>query len=274
MSNAIAVIAANVGAGEEEVTEILKGMIISSKNQHGAVATNAELAVVAGVCKTYNLNPLVKECAAFISGGKLQVVVMIDGWYRIVNRQPDFDGVEFDDALDDKGSVVATTCRMFLKNRARPVCVTEYLVECRDPKSSVWTKWPARMLRHKAYIQCARMAFGMSGIIDDDEAARISSNQIEKDVTPAPVLVDWAVIDSEMAECADLDGLKATSSDIRARMEADGTWARNKSELVLLNAKHRERIERDYAEQVVVVSEVIEGELVTEESETEVLNEA
>jgi hypothetical protein len=36
-----------------------------------------------------------------------------------------------------------------------------------------WKKWPVRMLRWKAYIQCARVTFGLSGIYDSDEAARI-----------------------------------------------------------------------------------------------------
>ncbi|NMC24182.1 MAG: recombinase RecT, partial [Serratia sp.] len=81
MSTALELVAANVGATTEEVTEVIKGMIISSKNQHGAGATNAEMAIVASVCAKYGLNPLVKECAAFVSGGKLQMVVMIDGFY-------------------------------------------------------------------------------------------------------------------------------------------------------------------------------------------------
>jgi hypothetical protein len=37
-----------------------------------------------------------------------------------------------------------------------------------------WIKWPARMLRHKALIQCARVAFGLAGIYDPDEAERIA----------------------------------------------------------------------------------------------------
>ena len=140
MSNALAVIAQNTGASVEDITDVLRGMIVSAKNQHGAQATNAELAIVTGVCATYGLNPLVKECAAFVSGGKLSVVVMVDGWYKLVNRRPEFDGVEFSDKFDDKGNLASITCRMFIKGRERPVCVTEYMSECRDPKSSVWTK--------------------------------------------------------------------------------------------------------------------------------------
>ncbi|MNV87957.1 hypothetical protein D3C71_1821200 [compost metagenome] len=49
--------------------------------------------------------------------------------------------------------------------------------EC-NRATDTWKKWPARMLRHKAAIQAARYAFSFSGIIDEDEAARMV------DVTP------------------------------------------------------------------------------------------
>ena len=171
-SSALAIIAQNVGVSEEEIGEVISNMIISAKGQYGAQATKAEMAVVSGICAKYDLNPLVKECAAFISKGKLSVVVMIDGWYRIVNRRTGFDGVEFEDHFDSDGKISAITCRMYIKGRSRPVCITEYMDECFDKKSDAWAKWPCRMLRHKAYIQCARMAFGISEMIDDDEARR------------------------------------------------------------------------------------------------------
>ncbi|AWH14679.1 RecT-like protein [Aeromonas phage 62AhydR11PP] len=260
MSNALAVIAQNTGASVEDITDVLRGMIVSAKNQHGAQATNAELAIVTGVCATYGLNPLVKECAAFVSGGKLSVVVMVDGWYKMVNRRPEFDGVEFDDKFDDKGALVSITCRMFIKGRERPVCVTEYMAECRDPKSSVWTKWPARMLRHKAYIQCARMAFGITEIIDDDEASRIAANApAEKVINPA-ASIDWSSIQADMAECGDEESLNAVCIELRSRLEADGQWAQAKATCILMKSEHQARIQSYAAQADAEQGEVLEGE--------------
>jgi hypothetical protein len=265
MSNALAVIAQNTGASVEDITDVLRGMIVSAKNQHGAQATNAELAIVTGVCATYGLNPLVKECAAFVSGGKLSVVVMVDGWYKMVNRRPEFDGVEFDDKFDDKGNLASITCRMFIKGRERPVCVTEYMSECRDPKSSVWTKWPARMLRHKAYIQCARMAFGITEIIDDDEASRITANSPresrEKDITPATKAIDWDAIKADMAECGDEVSLNAVCIELRSRLEADGQWAQAKATCILMKSEHQARIQAYAAQADAAQGEVLEGSL-------------
>lgn len=264
MSNALAVIAQNTGASVEDITDVLRGMIVSAKNQHGAQATNAELAIVTGVCATYGLNPLVKECAAFVSGGKLSVVVMVDGWYKMVNRRPEFDGVEFDDKFDDKGNLLSITCRMFIKGRERPVCVTEYMSECRDPKSSVWQKWPGRMLRHKAYIQCARMAFGISEVIDDDEASRITANSQsgsrEKDITPATKAIDWEAIKADMAECGDEESLNSVCIELRSRLEADGQWAQAKATCILMKSEHQARIQSYAAQADAAEGGVLEGE--------------
>ena len=272
MKTALSIVAANTGASEGDIEKVINGMIISAKGQHGAVATVAEVAVFTGVCSKYGLNPLVKECAAFISSGKLQVIVMIDGWYRMVNRQDNFDGVEFVDTLDGEGKIISITCKMYLKNRSRPVCITEYMAECTDKKSSVWTRWPNRMLRHKAYIQAARVAFGISEVIDNDEVSRIDSNSgksVERDITPQVQSPSNAEIDNIMAECGDLETLQAECGSLRVAMQSNGTWDARKADVIALNVKHKARISSYAVESTIeaelVEEEEIEGELVEEE---------
>ncbi len=267
MSNALAVIAQNTGATPEEITDILKGMIVSAKNQHGAQATNAELAVVSGVCAKYALNPLIREAHAFVSGGKLSVTIGIDGWIKIMNRQPDFDGVEFDDKFDDSGKMVSVTTKIYVKGRSRPTCVTEYMDECYQDKSPAWQKFKKRMLRNKSLGQCVRVAFGISEVIDDDEASRIAANSQsgpngsrEKDITPAAKTIDWDAIKADMAECGDEDSLNAVCVELRRRLEADGQWAQAKATCILMKSEHQARIQ-SYAAQVdAAQGEVLEGE--------------
>lgn len=129
------------------------------------------------VAKQYNLNPITKEIYAFpAKGGGIQPIVGIDGWCNIINSNPQLDGIEFHDTMTD-GKLTAITCKIYRKDRAHPTEATEYMEECKK-SSEPWTKWPARMLRHKALIQCARYAFSLSGIVDPDEAERMI------DVTP------------------------------------------------------------------------------------------
>lgn len=243
MSNALSVIAQSTGTSPEEIKEVISGMIISAKAQHGAKASDGELAVVAGVCATYGLNPLVKEAHAFISGGKLQVMIGIDGWLKIMNRHPDFDGVEFDYEWDGK-TLSGVTTKIFTKNRSRPVCVTEWLDECKQDKSDAWRKYPKRMLRNKSLGQCIRVAFGISEILDDDEASRIT--QGEKNITPQTSnvsTVDYPAIDQAMGECADHDALNKLCAEIRAEMEKRGTWNSEKVTLADMKSRHKARID-------------------------------
>jgi phage recombination protein Bet len=147
-----------------------------------------EFAAFVMIAKEYDLNPILREVFAYAKpGGGLQVVVSVDGWAKLINRQPTCDGIEFDDHPDDQGGLASITCKIYRKDRSRPTTATEYMVECKQA-SSVWQKWPRRMLRHKALIQCARYAFGFAGIIDQDEAERyIPAARQEVASPPAPL---------------------------------------------------------------------------------------
>lgn len=151
--------------------------------------SNEQLAAFAIVAQKYSLNPFTKEIYAFpAKGGGIQPIVSIDGWLKIINDHPKFDGMEFEDHFADAGEMVSITCRMYRSDRSHPTVVTEYMAECLR-KTEPWAKWPARMLRHKATIQAARYAFGFSGIMDPDEADRMelaTSTQAKATVTQMP----------------------------------------------------------------------------------------
>ncbi len=49
-----------------------------------------------------------------------------------------------------------------------------------------WNTKPIRMLRHKALIQCARYAFGLSGIMDEDDGNALVANN-EKEINPSAI---------------------------------------------------------------------------------------
>lgn len=147
--------------------------------------TNEQFVAFLMVAKEYNLNPITKQIYAFPSNRGIVPIVSIDGWLRIINENPNFDGMEFVDNVTD-GKLFSITCRMFRKDRSRPVEVTEYMSEC-VRSTDTWKQWPARMLRHKATIQAARYAFGLSGIYDEDEAQRMGAVK-EKDMGAAQVV--------------------------------------------------------------------------------------
>jgi len=137
-----------------------------------ASATDADVAAFLSVCRHYNLNPFLRQIHAFKSKstGAIHPIVGIDGWVSLVNREPRFAGVELVDVIEG-GKLVACEAIFQIKDSG-PVVVREYLSEC-FRNTEPWQKWPRRMLRHKAYIQGARIAFGLSGLRDPDELERI-----------------------------------------------------------------------------------------------------
>ena len=241
MSTALEVIASSTGVTSEEVAEVLRGMIISGKAQHGATTTNAEMTVVSSIFAKYDLNPFIREGHAFVSGGKLQVIIGFDGFVKIMNRQPTFNGVEFVDNFEGS-ELISVTTKIHIKGRDFPVCTTEYMDEAYLPNSAAWKKFKKRMLRNKSLAQCIRIAFGVADVLDPDEADRIRSG--ERDVTPPPAraTVDYQAIEAQMAACKDYDCLKSISTGVREDFEKRGIWNAEKAIIIEMNGRHKQRI--------------------------------
>jgi phage recombination protein Bet len=158
--------AEQAGVTEKQYYDTLMATIMPGK------VTNEQFLSFLQVAGKYQLNPLTKEIYAFpAKGGGIQPVVSIDGWMKLANSNPAFDGLEHEDITNDQGELVAITCRVHRKDREHPVTATEYMDECRR-STEPWKNWPRRMLRHKATIQAIRYAFGFAGIVDPDEAER------------------------------------------------------------------------------------------------------
>jgi len=157
-------------------------------------ATREQTAAFLLVAKQHGLNPFTKEVFAFPSrGGGIQPVVSVDGWMKLMNQHPEFDGLDFEDSLAADGTLVSVTCIVHRKDRGHPIKVTEYMSECRRD-TDTWKRWPARMLRHKAAIQAARYAFGFAGIMEPDEVERME----EVSVTQIPAA---QITDERKARC-------------------------------------------------------------------------
>ena len=189
----IAEMAARYGMDRDAFERTLRATVVPAET------SKEQFAAFLLVAKEYGLNPVIKQIYAFpAKGGGIQPIVSIDGWIHMAINHPQFDGMEFDDILEN-GSLVAITCRMFRKDRTRAVEVTEYMSECKRD-TDTWKKYPARMLRHKATIQCARYAFGFSGIVDPDEYDRIKDANHAPDVCERPALRDQVQRKSDKPE--------------------------------------------------------------------------
>ena len=146
-----------------------KLMPMLKKTAFATCKTDEEFMAMCMVANTYGLNPILKEVYAFpAKGGQVVPIVGVDGWIKLMNSNPAFDGIEFEEGEDYCTAVI------YRKDRAHPIKATEWLAECMGT-TEPWKRWPKRMLRHKSMIQAARIAFGFAGIYDEDEARRIAS---------------------------------------------------------------------------------------------------
>jgi phage recombination protein Bet len=183
MSNALTVLADKMAArfgmvADGEVLDILKATVFKTKD---AVPSDSQMTALLIVANQYGLNPWTKEIYAYPDKQNgIVPVVGVDGWSRIINEHPQFDGMEFaysDETVEHKGKQchVWVECLIYRKDRSRPTVVREYFSEVARSLSfaTPWDTHPNRMHRHKTVIQCARLAFGFAGIYDDDEALRI-----------------------------------------------------------------------------------------------------
>lgn len=163
------------------LTETLKATAFRTNTP----VTDEQMTALLIVANQYSLNPFTKELYAFPDKGGIVPIVSVDGWSRMLNSHPQFDGMEF------KADEISCTCIIYRKDRSHPTSATEYMEECRRDNSPAWKSHPRRMLRHKAMIQSARLAFGFAGIYDQDEAERIIEvKKGEIDITPTTQAIE------------------------------------------------------------------------------------
>ena len=170
-----------VAGSGQELVDTLKATAFKGQ------VSDAQMAALLIVAQQYGLSPWTKEIYAFPDRQNgIVPVVGVDGWARIINSHSQFDGMDFEQDAE------SCTCIIHRKDRSHPVRVTEYMAECRRD-TGPWKSHPRRMLRHKAMIQCARLAFGFVGIYEQDEAERIVeaqavdiSGEFKRELEPYP----------------------------------------------------------------------------------------
>jgi len=145
---------------------------ILQKTAFSACRTDEEFQVMCMVANTYELNPLLKQIYAFpAKNGAIVPVVGVDGWLTIMNKHPQFDGIDFEDEPD------GCTCIIYRKDRSHPTRVKEFVEECRR-STDAW-KMTHRMIRNRAICQAGRIAFGITGIMLPEEAETIEAEVVD-----------------------------------------------------------------------------------------------
>jgi len=176
--SALAIMAERLAVDPGKLLATLKGSVFPG-------ASDSELLALVAISNRYQLDPILRQIYGMPKkGGGIAPVVSVDGWLSIVNSHPQMDGMSFEEHEDGHGELIATTCTIWRKDRSHPITVTEWLEEC-ERKTEPW-KMKRRMMRHKALKECARYAFGIAGVMDEDEARDMGATQPKTQIAIDP----------------------------------------------------------------------------------------
>jgi phage recombination protein Bet len=196
---------------------------------------DSQMAALLLVASQYQLNPWTKEIYAFPDRNNgIVPVVGVDGWSRIINSHSEFDGMDFEQDAE------SCTCIIYRKDRSHPIKVTEWMEECKRDGVGPWKSHPRRMLRHKAMIQCARLAFGFVGVFDQDEAERIVEATTSRPIDPQTGEIVTFDVTSALDEVEAAQSVEALQ-DVWKRRGAEAVAAKDKGGHAALKDAVKER---------------------------------
>ena len=194
-------------------------------------ATDAQLAMFLEVCRATGLNCFLHEIW-FVPG--VGIMAGRDGYLRVANEHPQFDGIETRVDRDDNSVPIKATCTVWRKDRSHPTVCEAYYNEYKK-SSQVWQTYKSAMIGKVAEVLALKRAFSINGVITEEEvgeqepqgsieaAQEVAKRKIaERKAKPAePGVVDVA----PLAICAAPEGLPEEqrtelTNEIRATLNA------------------------------------------------------
>lgn len=162
------------------------------KNNVAPNATDDELKMLVYLSKEYNLDPLKKEIYLIKYGGKSTIITSRDGYLKIANENPNFDGLESDmvylgdtlvkredgsihieygqdHLMFDKSKLTGAYCSVFRKDRAKATTVFVSLKDYYKKGAPIWEQYINAMILKVAEAMALKRAFSISGLVTREE---------------------------------------------------------------------------------------------------------
>ena len=120
------------------------------------------LLILFRLVERYSLDPLLEEVDLVqYEDQSWQAVITPQGYARLMNACPQFKGISYAYSEANESAIPAwIECAIYRSDRDGPITVREYYVEVKRD-SPIWQKMPRRMLRNRAFQQCAKLALGI-----------------------------------------------------------------------------------------------------------------
>lgn len=159
------------------------------------------------VCKATGLNPFLKEIW-FVPG--VGVMAGRDGYLRVANEHPQFDGMETLVERDEHGIPIKATCKVWRKDRSHPITCEAYYNEYKK-SSQVWTTYKSAMIGKVAEVLALKRSFSINGVVSEEEMGEQSlrgSHEAQAEVA------ERKISDMRTSEIQPNDPLGVSEADI------------------------------------------------------------
>lgn len=173
---------------QEEVIAAIKQTVAKG-------ASDAQLRMFLEVCKRTGLDPFLKE--VWYVPEKGIVMAARDGYLRVANESPEFDGMETRVVRTENGIPIKAICTVWRKDRNHPIVCEAFYNEYAK-SSPVWKQYPSAMISKVAEVLALKRSFAINGVVTEEE---IGYDAPRGSVEPAPkhTPAQQQVIDSKLA---------------------------------------------------------------------------
>jgi phage recombination protein Bet len=137
-------------------------------------ATDAQLKMFVEVCKSTGLNPFLKEIWYVAEKGL--IMAARDGYLRVANENPQFDGIETRVERDENAKPIKAVCTVWRKDRNHPTVCEAYYSEYKK-SSPVWQQYPSAMIGKVAEVLALKRSFAINGVVTEEEIGDIPTPQ-------------------------------------------------------------------------------------------------
>jgi len=159
--------AAFLGIPQADLYQAMRGIWTTTKGQDPL--TDAEIWLGLRLVGRYELDPFAREI--YVTRGKdgPMIIVGVDGWVRLLNRNPDYDGFETALIEDDEGNVTAAETTIYSRSRSHPTTYMALASEYANLAGFMHATIPTHMLRIFSLRHAARLFMPLGGVVTEEE---------------------------------------------------------------------------------------------------------
>lgn len=140
-------------------------------------ANDAQLRMFLEICKETGLSPWLKEI--YFVAEKSIIMASRDGYLRVANEHPQFDGMETRVERDDRNVPIKATCSVWRKDRTHAITCEAYYSEYKK-SGPVWSQYPSAMISKVAEVLALKRSFAINGVVAEEEMGTAQVTEIRK----------------------------------------------------------------------------------------------